>query len=210
MSKLFTQPFLRVIIHHVMQEKDQKNPMDDVSFAEENHEIEDLELEDEEGLAAEKLKKLRTKLKACEEERRSQLEEVQRARADFLNSKRRLEEQLVRDKERSAAQHVESLLPLCDSFEFAMNDPSWTDCEEKWRKGVEGIYAQLLSTLRSHGVTEVGKEGEMFDPHEHEAVTSIPVDDAKKSGTIIAVLQKGYKMGDTILRPAKVSVGAEV
>lgn len=185
-----------------MEDKDQKKPADDVSFEEENHDIDDIELDEAEGLIKDKLKKVKDELKACQKERRNELEEVQRIKADFLNSKRRNEEQLARDRERITIKHVESLLPLCDSFELAMNDPSWNTCEEKWRKGVEGIYAQLQGTLRASNVSEVGKVGEIFNPHEHEAVAH--EDDGD---TVTAILQKGYKMNDTIIRPARVAVG---
>ena len=99
---------------------------------------EDIELEDVEGTEAGKIRQLRKKLADAEEERRKTLEDLQRTKADFLNSKKRLEEGLQHDRERIALSHAESLLPLADSFEAAMGDANWEECDEKWRKGVEG------------------------------------------------------------------------
>ena len=163
---------------------------------------EDVEIEDIEEAEVSKLKSLRDKLRTCESERRGTLEELQRTKADFLNSKRRLEEQLTRDKERITTKHIEILLPLCDSFDMAMSDPSWESCDEKWRKGIEGVYAQLQGILKTYGVTEVGHAGEEFNPETHEAVSSTEGEEGK----VHQVLQKGYTIGETIIRPAKVIV----
>ncbi|HEU4677701.1 MAG TPA: nucleotide exchange factor GrpE [Candidatus Paceibacterota bacterium] len=154
------------------------------------------------------VKRLREKLKASEEERRKALEDLQRARADFLNSKRRIEEQLVRDRERAADGILIELLSVLDSFDTATADEAlWNAVDEKWRAGMEAIHANLRSILRRSGVTEIESLGAHFDPAKHEAVSNIAVTDPEKTDTIISVLQKGYRRGDTILRPAKVVVG---
>ena len=164
---------------------------------------EDVEIEDMEEAEGNKLKSLREKLRTCEEEKRSHLEELQRTKADFLNTKRRLEESLQRDKERITEKHVEALLPLADSFDMAMGDPSWETCDEKWRKGIEGVFAQLQNILKGYGAERTGAEGETFNPEMHEAVSS----GEGEEGKVIGVLQAGYKIGDRIIRPAKVIVG---
>jgi len=164
---------------------------------------EDMEIEDIEEAEGDKLKSLRDKLRTCDEEKRGHLEELQRTKADFLNSKRRLEEQLTRDKERITEKHVGALLPLADSFDMAMADPSWESCDEKWRKGIEGVFAQLQGILKGYGVEKVGAKGEEFNPEMHEAVSSAPGEEGK----VVDVLQAGYAVGDRIIRPAKVIVG---
>lgn len=169
----------------------------------------DITLEDSESTAADKQKVLRQKLKACEKEKLEHLDALQRTKADFLNSKRRLEEQTKRDVERATLRTLEQLLPLADSFDMAMaNTEVWERADEVWRKGIEGIYSQLQSILKSHNVIAIDKTGETFNPHIHEAITEVPVDDEVAKGTIIAIVQKGYTCGETVIRPARVAVGA--
>lgn len=185
-----------------MEEKKNTTNEDEVTV----EETEEIEAEE---TASAKLKSLREKLKQCEQEKMAHLEDLQRTKADFLNSKRRLEEQFHQNSERITLQHIELLLPLCDSFDMAMsNQVAWQACDETWRKGIEGIYAQLQTILKTYDVTEVDALGAPFNPNEHEAVSSEQTDDRAKVDAVVSVVQKGYKMGDTIIRPARVIVGA--
>ncbi len=173
---------------------------------------EDLEIEDgeEEATLHQKLKALKQKLHQCEEEKRQHLEDLSRARADFLNGKRRLEEQLVRDKERAADKILVELLTLMDSFDTAMADRDiWNAVDAKWRTGVEAIHAKLAAILKSNSVTAVDPSGERFNPEEHEAVSNVSVTDDAQVDMVISVLQKGFKRNDTIIRPARVVVGTK-
>lgn len=170
----------------------------------------ELDIEDEEAQLGDKLKTLRKKLAACEVEKQKYLEDLQRTRADFLNSRRRLEEQLTRDKERATDKILEELLSLADSFDVASADKAlWDSIDPKWRVGVEAIQAKLISILRSNNVTPIEPQGSPFNPHEHEAVSNSTVTDDAKVDTVVTVLQKGYKRGDDILRPARVVVGTK-
>lgn len=173
---------------------------------------EDVELEaDEEEVSVQnKLQSLRKKLTQCDEEKRMYLEDLARVRADFLNSKRRLEEQLARDKERSVDKLLFELLTLVDSFDTAMADKAlWETVDERWRLGVEAIHAKLLGTLKSNNVIPLDALGHSFNPEEHEAVSGVSVENLDEVDTVVTVLQKGFKRNDTILRPAKVVVGTE-
>ncbi|MCA9359442.1 nucleotide exchange factor GrpE [Candidatus Kaiserbacteria bacterium] len=175
-------------------------------------EIEELELEEIEERSADKLKQLRKKLERCEEEKREILEESQRAKADFLNARKRLDEERSRDRVRHRRQHVEELLPLCDSFQMAMgNTEAWERADESWRKGIEGIHTQLLRLLDSYGVTTVDPQGETFDPYKHEAIGTEEVEDTKMQDKVVSVVQKGYEMtidGNVeTIRPARVTTG---
>jgi len=156
-----------------------------------------------------KIKQLRTRLVASEEEKRKCLEDMHRTKADFLNSRRRIEEQVQRDKERATDKILMELLTLMDSFDTAMADKAlWDTIDEKWRIGVEAIHGKLLSILKSNNVEQVDPHGKTFNPEEHEAVAESPVDDAHID-TIVSVLQKGYKRNETIIRPARVVVGTK-
>jgi molecular chaperone GrpE len=107
---------------------------------------------------------------------------------------------------------MEELLPLCDSFQMAINDKdAWGKADETWRKGIEGIHLQLKNILESNGVAEVIPEGEAFDPHKHEAVGTEEVTNMKEQDVVISVVQRGYEIttGDKteMIRPARVTTG---
>lgn len=170
----------------------------------------EVELDEEEGNLKDKITTLRTKLRACEEEKRAHLEELQRTRADFLNSRKRLEEQLERDKERATDKLLLELLTLVDSFDTASADKTlWDSIDERWRTGVEAIHANLLSILKRNNIETLDPTGQPFNPEEHEAVSSVPVEDDAQIDIVQAVLQKGFKRKDTIIRPARVTVGTK-
>jgi molecular chaperone GrpE len=175
---------------------------DDLDFTNEDTEQTDPELEDIEENTEAKLKKLRTALKEAEEAKRAALETLARERADFLNARKRLEEQTERDRERITLRHIEEILPVVDSFDMAMSDPKWAEADEIWRKGIEGIYAQLMAIFKSYGVETLIPLGAQFNPHEHEALL-----DSGSNDIVASVIQKGYKRGSTVIRPAKVAVG---
>ena len=172
--------------------------------------IDDIDLETEEAGVKDKLKQLREKLRSCEEEKQKAQDDLQRARADFLNSRRRLEEQLERDKERATDKILAELITLVDSFDTAMMDKKlWESTDQKWRTGVEAIYAKLLGILQSKNVTATDPLGLSFNPEEHEAVSNTIVEDDAQVDTIVAVLQKGFVRNGIPLRPAKVVVGTK-
>jgi len=171
---------------------------------------EEIDLENEEESVAHKLSVLRNKLKACEEEKRLHLEELQRTKADFLNSKKRLEEQFFRDKERATDKLLTELFSLTDIFDTAMaNTERWNAVDKDWRVGIEAIYTKLEAILQSHHIETVHPIGEEFNPMEHEAVSSQEVTEDEKVDTVVAVLQKGFKRNEMILRPARVVVGTK-
>jgi molecular chaperone GrpE len=193
-----------------MVEKDDKKKEEIVREDEVLPEEVEIEAETEEELMEKKLRSLREKLAQCEEEKRKHHEDLQRAKADFLNSKRRLEEQFARDKERATDKILAELLTLSDSFDTAMADRElWNKIEPKWRTGIEAIRAKLNSILKDNSITVLDPQGERFNPEEHEAVSSIVVDDNSKADMIVSVLQKGYKRNETIIRPARVVVGTK-
>lgn len=183
-------------------------------ITDEENDIEEPELEEIEELSNNKLKDLREKIARLDTEKKELLEETQRTRAEFLNAKKRLEEERVQDRRRAQRQHAEELLPLCDSFQMAMsNKEVWEKADKSWRTGIEGIQMQLMNILNSYGVTAVEPIGEAFDPNKHEAVGTEEVEDQKLVDTVISVVQRGYEMtqnGDTyLIRPARVTTGIE-
>ena len=174
--------------------------------------IEDAEIEDVEENSAGKIKKLQQKLKESEQEKMEHLENLQRAKAEFLNAKRRLEEEKQTDRQRAIVDQIEKLLPMCDSFHMAMsNKEAWESTDPTWRRGIESIYNQLQSILTSYGVSEVTPVGDEFDPNKHEAITNVPVDSKETHHKIVSVIQNGFVRThngkEQLIRPARVTVG---
>lgn len=170
------------------------------------------EEEAEEGPAL--VKRLREKLKVAVEEKQEYLEGWQRARADFANYKRE-EVSLHTDREsRIKANLVEELIPLLDSLDAAVKASSFQSMDAELKKGITGIYQQFLNALKRIGVEPMGVEdgkdvlvGRPFDPYKHEALQEQPVKEEHLDHTIVAVHRSGYTLGDTVIRPAQVSVG---
>ena len=177
---------------------------DEIEFTGEDN-LDDVEIEETEANTGAKLKQTKKKLKETEQEKMQALEDLQRAKADFLNTRKRLEEDAVRSTERTRNDFIESLLPLCDSFDMAMADQkAWQSIDESWRTGVEAIKTQLDSILKQHSVETFGASDEAFDPLRHEAMST--VDGEGESETVAEVLQKGYERNGNVIRPAKVII----
>ena len=136
-------------------------------------------------------------LSVAQKERDEYLDALQRLKAEFDNYRKRV----ARDQQELAARAHERLirevLPVLDDLERALAHEG--DMEE----GVRLIHRQLSDSLAREGLTEVPTDGK-FDPHTQEALLSQPSD--KEEGDVIEVLQKGYKLGDRVLRPARVVV----
>ncbi len=186
---------------------------DDIELTTEDLEITEPDLETVEAREKDIIHSLREKLKVCETDKRNILEESQRGKADFLNARRRLEEERKRDGERARISHVEELIPLCDSFEVAMaNKEQWEKVDPVWRKGIEGIAAQLNNLLNSYQVKVLNPIGVTFNPHLHEAISTTLVADTSDHDKVVAVVQSGYSLLRNdgtleLIRPARVVIG---
>ncbi|MCB9810916.1 MAG: nucleotide exchange factor GrpE [Candidatus Nomurabacteria bacterium] len=196
----------------MVNKSNEDKSQDDVEITNEETDVLEPDLEEIENNEKDIIKSLKVKLKACNEEKREILEEGQRAKADFLNARRRLEEERLRDRVRSQKKHIEELLPLCDSFQMAMSDKeAWEKADKAWRTGIEGIHGQLMRLLESYGVKVINPAGEKFDPYRDEAIGTEEVDDDRMVDTVVSVVQHGYEMkvGDQteVIRHARVTTG---
>ena len=125
-----------------------------------------------------------------------------RTAAEFDNYKKRTEREKITTAEFAKSQLMKKILPCVDNMDRALAaDKSGED----YAKGLEMILKQLDEILKSAGLTEIEAEGQTFDPNIHEAVMHVD-DESKGEKEVVTVLQKGYKMGDTVIRPAMVSV----
>lgn len=100
-----------------------------------------------------------------------------------------------------------ALLPVLDDLERAMQNIEKSDDVATLREGVELIVAKLGKTLEGQGLARIETEGKEFDTDFHEAIALVPVDDPEKKGRVIDCVQTGYKLGDKVIRHAKVAVG---
>jgi len=138
-------------------------------------------------------------------ERDEYLDALQRLKAEFDNYRKRAAREQVDLTSRAAERLAKELLPVLDDLERALNAAEQHE-EAQLEEGVRLVHRSLVEALRKEGVAEIETDG-VFDPHVHEALLSQP-DDEKESGAILDVLQKGYRIGDRILRPARVIVAA--
>jgi molecular chaperone GrpE len=151
--------------------------------------------------------KLKEELKAANLEKQKYLEGWQRAQADLINYKRTAEKERREMTDRAVSTFIEELLPVLDAFDMAFaNREAWESAPKNWRDGVTYIHRELMRTLAERDLTVIDPLGEPFDPHEHEAIAHVPVPEKEKDGRIVAVSQKGYRLKDKIIRPARVSV----
>ena len=138
-------------------------------------------------------------------ERDEYLDALQRLKAEFDNYRKRA----ARDQEQLAARAherlVKELLPVLDDLERALAAAEEHE-EAQLEEGVRLVHRALVDALQKEGLAEIETDGQ-FDPHVHEALLSQP-DDDRESGAILDVLQKGYRIGDKVVRPARVIVAA--
>lgn len=141
------------------------------------------------------------------EELAKEKDKFMRLFAEFENYKRRTSKERM-DLFRTAGQEViVSLLPVLDDFDRALKELAKAEDKELF-KGVELIHLKMKETLRSKGLEDVTvSEGDTFDAELHDAITQIPAPNKKMKGKIIDVVEKGFKLGDKIIRHPKVVVG---
>ena len=144
---------------------------------------------------AEEIKKLKDELTA-----KNDL--LLRTAAEFDNFKKRTEREKISISEYAQAALIKKILPIIDNIERSKLHESGS---AEYIKGMELIIKQFCDLQNNLGITEIGQEGETFNPQFHEAVIHIE-DPEKGENCVAAVLQKGYKIGDTVIRPAMVQV----
>jgi molecular chaperone GrpE len=141
------------------------------------------------------IKKLKERLKDSEEKAKNSLDELQRAKADFINMRKRDEEAKSEFLKFANMGLIEGLVPVLDALSSAIAHGD---------KGVEQTYSLLVKTL---GLSELDPKGETFDPSFHEAIGIIETDKKEEDHKILEVVQKGYILSGKVIRPAKVRIG---
>ena len=129
-----------------------------------------------------------------------------RLAAEYDNFKKRSVKERTETWQRAQADLVQRLVDALDDLaRFAQVDPAQTDAKTI-HDGVDMVERKMWKALDAAGVTRVDQVGVAFDPHVHEAVTTRPADHPAKDHTVGAILQPGYRMGDALIRPARVIV----
>jgi molecular chaperone GrpE len=153
-----------------------------------------------------KLNELQQQIDACTIQSNEYFEGWQRERADFVNYKKRLERDQQLNHQNMVINITRKYLPVLDDIERALKNKPVEAEGVHWAEGIDLIYRKLTGVLESDGVMEMKIEsGDEFDPNFHEALTH-EENPAHSSGQIIEVVQKGYLIGDRVLRPALVRV----
>ena len=140
---------------------------------------------------------------ALERERDEYLDALQRLKAEFDNFRKRTAREHEAMSARANEALLRELLPIIDDLERALEAAEQHE-EAKLEDGVRLVHRALADVARRHGLEEIETDG-AFDPHVHEALLAQPAEDAE-SGSVLQVLQKGYRLGDRVLRPARVVV----
>lgn len=163
---------------------------------------EDKTVQDNEGINAdiEELKKALEEEKARAE---ANLAGWKRAQADFINYKRFAEQEKADMCKYANVGLLEAILPVIDDFERALASVPPGEAHEKWLEGMELVYRKFKDILQKQGVTQIPALGMEFDCYTMDAVTTVK----GKKNMVVLELEKGYKLQDRVIRPARVAVG---
>ena len=182
---------------------DKENTFDDEFLENELLEDETQEQKQENEIEGEEL----SEEEKLREELAKEKDKFLRLFAEFENYKRRTSKERMELFKTAGQEVIVSLLPVLDDFDRAIKELAKTDDMEVF-KGIELINVKLNETLKSKGleILEV-RAGDVFNADIHEAITQIPAPDKKMKGKVIDVIEKGFKLGDRIIRHPKVVVG---
>ncbi len=149
-------------------------------------------------------------LEQCQQDLANSQERLIHLTADFDNFKKRVAREKAAWATEARNDVLRDMLTVVDDIERALADGQVVKEQhavadlDQWIKGLQLIHAAQLKLLSKHGIVEIPTDAS-FDPHTHEAVTQVDSDE-HESGAIVAVLEKGYRAGEVVLRPAKVTV----
>jgi molecular chaperone GrpE len=156
--------------------------------------------------ATETLSTLRAELEQARAQADEYLDGWKRTQAELVNYRKRVERDAAEARLYAAGQVAARWFPVLDDFERALKELPGSQNLEQWAGGVELIYRKGIAALEAEGIAPIEiAEGAEFDPNFHEAVSREICPD-RQDGEILEVIHRGYRMGDRVLRPAKVRV----
>jgi molecular chaperone GrpE len=127
-----------------------------------------------------------------------------RAKADGENIRRRGQDEVAKAHKFAIESFAEALVPVIDSLEKALEARDAS--AEQMREGVELTLRQLRAALEKNALAEINPIGQKFDPHQHQAISSVPAAEGAPANQVVSVLQKGWTIAERVLRPALVVV----
>lgn len=131
-----------------------------------------------------------------------------RAKADFENYRKRADKRVAETRGVAVAGVIRELLPVVDNLDRAVDAAGAVADGDAFAEGVRLVHADLHSVLDRLGLTQQDPTGEQFDPNFHQAISQAPATDAQPAGTIVETVQKGFLLGEVVVRPASVVVAA--
>mgnify|MGYP001815198054 CR=1 FL=1 len=156
---------------------------------------------------AEDLEALRQELEEARAKEAEYLDGWQRARAELSNARKRFQREQQQAYANAKADLLVRLLPIVDDFERAFETLPEDLSSDAWVKGIKLVQHKAQGLLEQEGVAPIAAAGQEFDPFRHQAVTHEPSDEVPE-GHVIAEMQRGYIVGDRVLRPCMVRVSA--
>lgn len=128
-----------------------------------------------------------------------------RARAELVNYKERMRQEASDQRQRLTQDVISSLISVADNmYALATHQPDHL-ADDPWAQGVAHVARQFDQTLRDYGVTMIDQTDVPFDPTEHEAIEEVEQENST-SGWVVGIAQRGYKLGQRVLKPAKVTI----
>lgn len=172
-----------------------------------DHVIEGEVVPEQEAATAETEPSLEEQLDAAKAEAAKNLDGWLRAQADLANARKRFQKQRAETYVTAKAEAVVKLLPVLDDFERALDSVPEGVAEDGWFAGIGLVQRKLVTILEGMDVQPIEAVGQPFDPNYHEAISQEPTDDYE-SGVVMRELQKGYQLGERVIRPSLVVVAA--
>ena len=151
--------------------------------------------------------KMQKEIDALKEKNNDLNDKYLRLYSEFDNFRKRTAKERLEMQKTASKDLIVDLLPILDDFERAIQSFEEHHLSEEAKKGIELIYNKLLTTMKQKGLEPMEVIGKEFDTDFHEAITEVPVQDNDQKVKVIDVVQKGYLLGDKVLRYAKVVVG---
>lgn len=159
------------------------------------------------GTNNKEIKKLKEQNELLKKECSEQLEKIKLAQAELINYRKRKDEEISLYKKYCNQDIITELIPIIDNFERAisLDDNNLTDELSKFLAGFKMMYASLMEVLKKYGVSEISRQGEVFDPKLEEALMTDNLEEYDED-VVTEVLLKGYKLIDRVIRPASVKI----
>jgi molecular chaperone GrpE len=151
---------------------------------------------------------LRSRAESAEKQREDYLALLQRTQADFENYQKRVQREMAEERRYAHAGLAKELLPALDNLRRALAAAEAADDRATLTQGVRQVQSQLSDIFNRVGIATLDPLGQEFDPHFHEAVAEMPRIDVSP-GTVVQVLEPGYRLYDRLLRPARVVVASK-